>query len=122
MSSQNPGVTGPRAFARTGDMDTSHEAAARLGKDKLTATQKAVGVILSRFGPLTDEQLIEKWREQESLVLVSLPGASDQSIRSRRSELVRLGMIFEIDKVVNSGGNRTTRWGTKKHLGSRGKA
>ncbi|MHC5840021.1 hypothetical protein ACYTYC_09450, partial [Streptococcus pyogenes] len=49
------------AHARHTDPETSHEAAASIGEDKIRASQQAVLMILLRFGPMTDSKLIEHY-------------------------------------------------------------
>ncbi|QPZ39733.1 hypothetical protein [Paramicrobacterium chengjingii] len=101
MSTQN------RALARVDDPETSWDAANEVN---LSEVQHRIGVILeehtsSYIYGMTDEEISQAYR--------SLYGfdATDQSLRSRRAELVKL------QKVVFTGfygktilGNRTRRW------------
>ena len=113
-SSRRDAGEGPVAYARTTDRATSHRAAASLSADGLSAVQKAVGLILSRYGPLTDEELIEKYREIESQPGKKFPGATDSSIRTRRKELVDALIVHEFGKKKNSNGRLSTQWSTKR--------
>lgn len=80
------------AGARFTDPQTSHDAAASV-KD-ITRTQKAVLKLLAAVGPLTDEDLIGYYTWQ-TLVAdpYDFPKASESGIRSRRAELVTLGLV-----------------------------
>jgi hypothetical protein len=78
------------AKARNTDPHTSHMAASSITSDHLSETQAAIMVIL-RQSPMCDEKLVEQFHIWEQLG--RFPKASDQSIRSRRAELVRMGMV-----------------------------
>ena len=73
-----------RARARAGDPETSHEAAASVSS--LTKVQKWVLYCLEHYGPLTDEMLYKK-------LIWYFPDTTEQSVRSRRAELVRKGLV-----------------------------
>ena len=75
------------AYARHSDPETSHEAAKSV-KD-ITALQERIILLLERYGPLTDHELIESFRSAYPLFK-----ATDQSIRSRRAELRDEGRVF----------------------------
>jgi len=74
----------PVAVARTTDPETSHMAAASV--DNIRASQRMIYGALQRHGPGTDEDIYE-WLKTEGHK-ISLSGA-----RTRRSELVRLGLV-----------------------------
>lgn len=76
------------AIARSTDPQTSHDAAGTVGH--ISETQAAIMVLL-RETPMCDERLIAEYRVWEKLE--RFPRASDQSIRSRRAELVRYGLV-----------------------------
>jgi hypothetical protein len=85
--------------APAGRRETSRKAAESI-RD-LSDRQWAVWWSLGSRGPLTDEELIERYgwmREQ-----FNLPPQTPQSIRTRRAELVRAG------HVVDSGERRPTK-------------
>lgn len=85
--------------ARWSNPDTSRAAAESISLDRVTETQARILSVLRINGPLSDEQLVERFHH-------SWPdSASDQGIRSRRGELVRKG------RVVDSGRRGTTRYG-----------
>ncbi len=94
-----------RAVARRTDPDTSHAAAASV--KELTKKQKAVLAILrvltESMGGATDEQIADAY--QTNLPWERLPEQSDSGLRTRRSELVRKGV------VVDSGERRRNRAG-----------
>lgn len=74
----------PEAVARTTDPITSHLAAASV--TGIRASQRMILGALQRHGPGTDEDIYE-WLRLEGHK-ISLSGA-----RTRRSELVRLGLV-----------------------------
>ncbi len=78
--------TEPVAVARNTDPETSHMAAASV-KD-IRASQRMIYGALERHGPGTDEDIYE-WLKTEGHK-ISLSGA-----RTRRSELVRLGLVMD---------------------------
>jgi hypothetical protein len=85
------------------DPSTSHEVANSRNLDDVTRTQRA---IINTFRlartPLTDEDLIEqlKWFR-----------ASESGLRSRRAELVRLGVLEVVDEDGRTRyGNRSRRY------------
>jgi hypothetical protein len=78
------------------DPETSRRAAESITPTKLSGTQGLVLWVLKQ-GPAIDEQIIYRIREHTRV--------SPQSIRSRRAELVRRGL------VVDSGKRRRTQYG-----------
>lgn len=90
-------------LARPTDPETSHEAAAAVAN--ASQVQRAVLEILASVGPVTDEQIIRRYR--------TLFGwdATDQSIRSRRAELVRVGLVeFAEIYGLSQTGRRSREW------------
>jgi len=85
-----PQVVQPDLFsvprARRTDPETSRQAANSISFDRLTRTQELVLNGLRAQGPATDEELLARFRSRWPS-----SRASDQSIRSRRAELVRKG-------------------------------
>lgn len=86
---------------RTTDPDTSRDAALSLDEGKMTQTMKDIFKILREQGPMIDELLISRYndlqygrqlREQETFY------ASESGIRTRRSQLVKLGMVEDTGK------------------------
>jgi hypothetical protein len=78
----------PRARNRWDKQDppTSFAAARSIDEKKLTGTQKLVLWALKQ-GPAIDEQIVYRIREHTRV--------SPQSIRSRRAELVRSGLVVD---------------------------
>ena len=70
--------------ARTGDPDTSYEAAERVVS--ITATRRAILNLLEVHGPMTDEDIAR---------LYDGPRSSPSGLRTRRSELVRAGRVVD---------------------------
>lgn len=90
------------AHARRGDPITSHHAAASVRN--LTKTQERVKACL--LTPAHDEEIIRRYRRY-------FPGDSttDQSIRSRRSELVSKGEIgFSGTHALTATGRSSRIW------------
>jgi len=73
-------------FARTNDRATSHEAAQSVRF--VSDTQQCILDLLDY--PMTDETLVELYRASDA------PYASESGIRSRRSELVALGLVKSV--------------------------
>lgn len=97
-----------RAVARSTDPETSHVAAASVGDLRLS--QACVHRLLGTFGPMSDEllcALYEKfWRQYD------YPQQSPSGIRSRRAELVRLGLVVDTgEKVEMTSGRMAKVWG-----------
>jgi hypothetical protein len=93
------------AHARRTDPIESHLAAERASL-RLNETQERVHVVLKIKGPATDEELISRFRH-----LWPEAKVTDQSIRSRRSELCRKGLVRQTDRYgVTDYGNRARVW------------
>lgn len=73
---------GERAVARRTDPDTSHDAAESIRN--LRASQDAVLATFWRFGPMTDQELVDRYAG---------PPQSTSGLRTRRHELVDRGLI-----------------------------
>ena len=73
-------------FARTKDRATSHKAAQSVRN--VSDTQQCILDLLTF--PMTDETLVELYRASDA------PYASESGIRSRRSELVALGLVKSV--------------------------
>jgi hypothetical protein len=92
------------ARARRGDPETSHLAARSV--KLLTETQTRVSACLSH-GPGTDDDIIDRYRRYHPCDLTT-----NQSIRSRRAELVSAGFVRwtgEYGKSRHGGKSRV--WG-----------
>ena len=87
-----PEAVKPRA--RTTDPDTSHEAAKSV--DDLTAKQMAVYDVMLRIGPATDERIRQAYEIRHKQGFSDLyPKQSESGLRTRRSELVKAGFVFD---------------------------
>jgi|TARA_R110000824_G_scaffold32908_3_gene106100 hypothetical protein len=71
-------------LARSSDPVTSHEAAAKV--QKRTVNHKRVLELLVAHGPMTDLELLGRWRDSYGEVPESTP-------RKRRCDLVRMGLV-----------------------------
>ena len=78
----------PVARARATDPDTSHQAA--LSVSNLPDRQKWVLWLLQDHGPMTDLELLTKYRDRR---WEQSPTQSESGLRTRRKELVDLGLV-----------------------------
>lgn len=68
-----------------------------------------ITALLSEHGPLTDDQLVELYRERAH-AYTSVPLVTPQSVRTRRSELVHEGHVREAGLGKSALGNRASTW------------
>jgi hypothetical protein len=95
------------ARTRRTDPDTSRQAAASV--TAMTARRRAVLDLLRRVGPSTDVQLTYHYGQSvQDEDLKQTP----QSVRSRRSELVRMGYVVE-HGTTQIGGRTHTVWAVR---------
>lgn len=93
--------------ARTSDPTTSHEAAASVGN--ITDTQNHILLILTI--PMTDDELIDAFDAMAGSNGWRL--ASPSGIRSRRAELVALGLVKDTgDRKKSWSGRNAIVWAT----------
>lgn len=95
------------AHARAGDPLTSSLAAASV--TGLTATQQRILDLLKRHGDLTRDALQDAWRSE-----FPADHTSDQSIRSRLSELMDEGRVEPVGEALNVRGRRVQIVGLKR--------
>lgn len=97
-----PKASTMHAAARLTDPDTSHLAAQSV--TNYHNVQHAILDVVARWGPLTDEDIADRVR--------SLPiKTSPSGLRTRRKELVALGMLVANPRKVRlSTGRLGTRW------------
>lgn len=104
-----PYVHGQPVVARKGDPDTSWEAAASTSKMKMTEMRRFIHSTLLSFGPLTDEGIWQHIKHSGLEHKTSPSGA-----RTRRSELVRAGKVYDTDKrSKGTTGRRMILWAAK---------
>ena len=97
-----------QAHARSTDPDTSRAAAASISEDDLRKSQQAVLRIL-RTGEFTDTELVAVY--QASMYEGEVPKQSVSGIRTRRSELVKAGLVHDTGKrVALTSGRRSIVW------------
>ncbi|WP_454168133.1 hypothetical protein [Microbacterium lacticum] len=88
----------------------NHSGEAEPSAERITEVQVVVLDILRTAGPVTDDALIALY-ESRAEHYPGVPKASPQSVRSRRAELVRKGLIRATDLAgVSRYGNRATVW------------
>ena len=98
-------MTTPRA--RSGDPQTSHDAAASIDPATLSAVRHGIWNLLKQYGPMTHTDLITLYHRTWGL-----PKQTDQGIRSRCKELVRLNLVEDTglkDQLVT--GRWSIKWG-----------
>lgn len=99
--------------ARNTDPLTSHEAAASIGEDELRASQQAIYILFARIGRggMTDEDLVEHYMKASQYHPEIYPYQSESGIRTRRSELVRRGMVAASgERGITRSGRPCTIW------------
>ena len=93
------------APTRHGNPETSRAAAATITGARMTAAMLAVLLVLQACRhPVTDEEIIATYKT------IQMMRQTDQSIRSRRAQLARLGYVEEVGKVLNDAGNQCRTW------------
>lgn len=93
--------------ARATDPATSHAAAASV--TNLTEKQNDIRNILHAFGPYTHEELIHMYRICEKRGTVQKQ--TDSGIRTRCSELVKLGLVEPTEETrIMSTGRKACVW------------
>lgn len=102
MSSQQT-LFEPTAHARRSDPETSKAAASSVRR--IRESQADVLTVIRNYGPLSDEELIQKYRGALALGAVR---QSDSGIRTRRSELVALGVVVDSGLRGKTASNRQT--------------
>lgn len=94
------------AHARRTDPPTSHEAASSV--QRIRESQADVLTVIRKYGPIADEELLVRYRAEH------LPWQSDSGIRTRRSELVSLGVIVDSGiKGRTASHRKTVLWKVK---------
>jgi hypothetical protein len=93
-------------YARHTDPETSHEAASTV-KD-VSLVKSIILAILDLGGPLSDEQILMRYYAKAES---GFPRATEQSLRSRRAELVKAGLVEHNGEfAITSNGRRTRLW------------
>lgn len=95
-------VVDAKPKARATDPETSHKAVPK--KLNLTRNRKAVLVVLRELGPMTDEQLHSAYSARARTGRA--PAQSPSGLRTRRCELVRMGLVKSLGEVVRNGSSR----------------
>lgn len=87
--------------ARRSDPETSWTAAGSVSKRKLTRTRQNILDSLRRWGPMTDEAIWKSLVREGQDHLTSVSGA-----RTRRKELVDIGLVEDSGRRVRGSTNR----------------
>ena len=95
--------------ARLTDPITSHEAAASIDDDSITQIQRAIYELIRMHGRMHDRDLVDNYGMRCLISGAPIPEAS--TIRTRRSELVALGLVRDSgEKSVLPSGRRAILW------------
>jgi hypothetical protein len=86
------------AHARTMDPETSHQAASRITDECLSEIQLLVLIWFRKFGPMTD------------LDLQRHVGTIKSTYRTRRAELVAIGMLRDSGRRATQDGSKRIIW------------
>jgi hypothetical protein len=98
------------AQARSSDPATSHEAAASLDEQALTMRRRAILYVLRTFGPHSDEGIALAY-DYATEHGAMLPAQSPSGLRTRRRELVDLGLVVDTgEKALTASGRHTIVW------------
>jgi hypothetical protein len=101
-----------RKLHRRDDPETSIAAAWSV-VEELRPRQSAVLEVMKRWGPhgLIDEQLCSAYQTQATMPQYALPRQTDSGIRSRRNELVELGLVVATDeRRLTAAGRKSIVW------------
>lgn len=99
------GYDGPQPVARSTDPQTSWDAARSV--DNLTETRLAILGVLRQHGPQTDEEIAHLFSPEEMRRMKTSPSG----LRTRRSELVHDGHVFDSGKrKVGDTGRKMIVW------------
>lgn len=73
---------------------------------KLSLTQEFIIRVLD--GEMSDEQLYKAYHKE-----IFAPKQTPQGIRSRRADLVKMGIVKEVGTAISSRGRKTRLWARK---------
>ena len=111
LASAGPDLTPERAHARRSDPLTSHAAAASITPDQLRASHVAVLAVFRRVGAMHDERLLAAYADVTLLHGTIGPRQSPSGLRTRRRELVDLGLLRDSgERVTLPSGRRSIIW------------
>lgn len=95
----------PTPVARATDPGTSWAAAGSVRNQ--TQVHRFLISLLRQFGPMTDEEIAHRWKHQQ--VEWDLPLTSDSGLRTRRKELVDMGVAEATGEERRTKSNRKTK-------------
>lgn len=102
-------LTTRKPRARRRDPETSHAAARSV--TGLNEKRQAVLDLLTVHGPMTDERLAFEYRTRTTECGGMLPVQSSSGLRTRRAELVDLGLVKMVGESHLATGRRARVWG-----------
>ena len=100
------------AVARSGDPQTSWDAAHSITSDKIRKSQAAVLKVIRDYGPMNDSTLLQAYRSIYRTE--EFPQQSESGLRTRRSELVEKGLVYATGKLaVMPSGRSSIIWAAR---------
>jgi hypothetical protein len=106
---QQPTGAPLHAYARRADPETSHQAAASVQHTRWSQ-QCVLYLLRAQREPVTDERIVELYEEARDRFQV-FPQQSPSGIRTRRSELVRQGLVeYTGIRVPLASGRNARTW------------
>lgn len=107
-----------RGKVRAHDVEASWEAAATQTRSKSAVVQAVILWLLERHGAMTDERLVELYREMAA-EFDTVPRVTPQSVRTNRHALhVQASVIMTGERRRTRLGNTATVWSLAPSVGS----
>lgn len=95
---------------RNTDPETSHQAVASISPLRMTENRKAVLDLFAEAGPMIDEEFLDRYDRRDIE-----PHQSTSGLRTRRSELVMMGMLRDSGtRRANRNGRECIVWEVAK--------
>jgi len=117
MTDETTGAVGPteeveyEGKVRSDDPMTSWDAAAQQTQSRTEVLQNNLEAILKTSGPMTDSELHAKYVKLRDLMPSKYRDVTEQSVRSRRSELRKAGRVENSDvKRASANGSPSIVW------------
>lgn len=113
------------AVARSTDPSTSHDAARSISEERVRDSQFSVYILIDNHGAagLSDQDLIRAYNSAHLRNPTMYPYQSESGLRTRRSELVRKGLVVDSGRrATTRSGRKSIVWLTKNMLGKAARA
>jgi len=101
-----------QAHARRSDPQQSHAAARSVVN--LGRTRDEIIRILLNCGPQTDEQIWREYVYRSTRKYSTMPKVSPSGLRSRRAELVKMGLVEQCGEGVTQAGRTCAKWRVRR--------